>query len=233
MAIGPPATMPAGKMRHLSKDQTMDHDEAKRAIVKVGAGRGFAVQGVRDRLVVTAGHCLPVFPPCHSASYTEERTYKNLLGPIGEKPAVLAECLFADPICDVAVLGPPDGQEFFDECEAYETLMDAATVLPIADAPRDGPAWLLSLAGRWFRCNVRHGGGRLWISDAADGIVGGMSGSPIVAEDGSAIGIVCTSGGRAGDVHTEGGPNPRLTHNLPGWLLRELGLKLAPAAGGG
>jgi hypothetical protein len=26
-----------------------------------------------------------------------------------------------------------------------------------------------------------------------------------------------------GEAHTAGGPNPRLTQNLPGWLLRELG----------
>ena len=25
------------------------------------------------------------------------------------------------------------------------------------------------------------------------------------------------------ELHTEGGPNPALTRNLPGWLLRELG----------
>jgi Trypsin-like peptidase domain len=200
----------------------MGLDEARNAIVKVGGGRGFVVQGERDRLVITAGHCLPDFPTCHSSSHTEERTYKALLGSLGEKPAVWAECLFADPIGDVAVLGPPDDQQPSDEFEAYETLVDAAAKLQIADAPQNGSAWLLSLDGRWCRCTVRHSGSILWISNAADGIVGGMSGSPIVADDGSAIGIVCTSGGGIG-VHTEGGPNPRLTHNLPGWLLRQLG----------
>jgi hypothetical protein len=28
-----------------------------------------------DRYIITAGHCLPRLPPCHAASYTEERTY--------------------------------------------------------------------------------------------------------------------------------------------------------------
>src|ERR1035437_7130431 len=95
----------------------MGLDEAKNAIVKVGGGRGFVVQGERDRLVITAGHCLPDFPTCHSSSHTEERTYKALLGSLGEKPAVWAECLFADPIGDVAVLGPPDDQQPSDEFE--------------------------------------------------------------------------------------------------------------------
>jgi hypothetical protein len=61
----------------------------------------------------------------------------------------------------------------------------------------------------------------LWIEEAKGGIRGGMSGSPIVA-GGAAIGMVCVSGGKPEAVHTEGGPNPRLTHTLPGWLLKLL-----------
>jgi hypothetical protein len=84
------------------------------SIIRVGKGRGFVVEdaerfarfGFRgDCLVVTAAHCLPFFPPCHSCSYLHERTYKALLGPLGQKPTVWAECLFADPIGDIAVLG--------------------------------------------------------------------------------------------------------------------------------
>src|SRR5215471_15212424 len=82
-----------------------------------GDGRGFVVTAYRRQLVmdhqkrewrslkkqsksliVTAAHCLPFFPPCHGASYLQERTYENLIGPLGEAPSVWAECLFADPI---------------------------------------------------------------------------------------------------------------------------------------
>jgi hypothetical protein len=38
-------------------------------------------------------------------------------------------------------------------------------------------------------------------------IVGGMSGSPILTDDGLLVGIMCLSGG-AGELHTKGGPNP-------------------------
>src|SRR5215472_8028103 len=51
---------------------------------------------------------------------------------------------------------------------------------------------------------------------AAEGIGNEMSGSPIVTEIGTAIGVVCTAA-----APWAGGPNPRLTHNLPGWLLRD------------
>ncbi len=209
----------------------MISDSATRAVVTVGTGRGFVVQstvGVRDRLIITAAHCLPFFPPCHGASYTEERTYQSLLASLGAEPSVWAECLFADPIGDVAVLGPPDGQELFDEWQAYDNLVERADALMIADAPEEGPAWMLSLEKRWFQCTVRHLCGPLHIADAAEGIRAGMSGSPVIANDGSAIGIVCTSFGIIADhdqLHTEGGPNPRLMGNLPGWCIKSLASK--------
>src|SRR5437867_2361147 len=99
--------------------------EGTRSVLKVGGGRGFVVNGDRDRLIITAAHCLPRFPPCHGLSYTEERTYAKLLGPLGrKKPTVWAECLFVDPVADIAVLGPPDGQELYDEWGAYERLVE-------------------------------------------------------------------------------------------------------------
>src|SRR5262249_44463616 len=76
----------------------------KRAVVTVGDARGFIIEHTQHRLVVTAAHCLPKLPPAHPASYNHERTWK-LLAPLGEKPAVRTECLFVDPIADIAVLG--------------------------------------------------------------------------------------------------------------------------------
>jgi hypothetical protein len=84
----------------------MNHDDSKCSVITVGAGRGFVIEGERHRLVITAAHCLPFFPPCASISHREERTYEALLGPLGDQPTVWTECLFADPIGDIAVLGP-------------------------------------------------------------------------------------------------------------------------------
>jgi hypothetical protein len=85
------------------------------AVIRVGDGRGFIVKDAgrarfgwrNERVVITAAHCLPSFPPCHAASYSEERTYEALLGPLRQKPTVWAECLIVDPIGDIAVLGKP------------------------------------------------------------------------------------------------------------------------------
>jgi hypothetical protein len=55
--------------------------------------------------------------------------------------------------------------------------------------------------------------GPLWISDTAQSIVGGMSGSPVISDEGEAIGIVCLGS------NLPGCSNPRLVRDLPTWLL--------------
>lgn len=202
------------------------------AVVTVGDGRGFIIE-TDDwrfrRLIITAAHCLPHLPPCIAASYTEERTYPDLIGRLNDQsPKVWTECLFADPVGDIAVLGGPDDQELPEQADAYDQLTQKlddqdepqVPALRVAEA-ENGPAWLLTLDGRWAQCHVETTGNGLWITRAAVAIQGGMSGSPILSDDGLAIGAVCLSSGGADlDSHTEGGPNPGLKCSLPGWLLR-------------
>lgn len=156
-------------------------------------------------------------PPAHPASYTEERTYANLLGPLGQPPQVWAECLFVDPIADVAVLGAADCQELPDESDAYDSLVDGRPTLRIGtvqDACAGGP---LTLDGQWEQCTVAFSGSAhrylLITNTTATSYAPGTSGSPIVADDGrAALGIV--SGGR--------NLNPALAGSLPGWLLSQI-----------
>ena len=199
----------------------MDHDGAQRSVITVGEGRGFVVEGGRQRLVITAAHCLSHFPPCVAFSHLEERTYQDLLAPLGEPPKVWAECLFVDPIGDIAVLGSPDSQALSAQSEAYEALVESTAPLVIGDAPNQGAGWMLSLDGQWFKCDLMHQDSRIWIIGAAKNIEGGMSGSPIVNDNCFAIGVVC-AGLRTDGDRWPSGPNARLVHNLPGWLLKEL-----------
>jgi hypothetical protein len=208
------------------------------SVVAVGAGRGFVVSGerhlgeemVEDRYIVTAAHCLPFFPPCASSSTFDERTYPSLVGPLGKEKTVWVECLFVDPIGDIAVLGEPDCHAMIEESDGYREMIEEITPFAVSEAPREGSASLLSLAGRWFQCRVRHANiGPLFVFEASEDIVGGMSGSPIVAADGSAIGIVTTSGGDA--ERRREGPGPTLMGNLPGWLLQQFGRAANKPAG--
>jgi hypothetical protein len=185
-------------------------------VITAGTGRGFVVESTGERLVIMAAHCLPFLPPAQSFFEPKERIYGPLLGPLGGEPRASAVCRFVDPIADIAVLGSPDNPNAGE----YKALVETATAFSIGSSLRNPvnfwvPARLLSLDGyRWFSCTIRHFGGPLWITHAAESIRSEMSGSPIVTEIGTAIGAVCTAA-----APWEGGPNPRLTHNLPGWLL--------------
>jgi hypothetical protein len=217
------AKQPRGRKPHLRSSSP--DDKAKGAIIKVGDGRGFILATAKSPVIVTAAHCLPHVPEVGSFLSAHERTYPNLIGPLAApQPGICAECLFVDPVADIAVLGGPDGQELYDEANAYEEFVEAASTLKGGTmAPGRAEAWLFTLGSLWVRCIVLHRGGPLWISDAAEPIEGGMSGSPILDDAGAAIGIVCCAGGVGGEPHTGGGPNPRLADSLPGWLLRQIG----------
>ena len=126
-------------------------EEIATAIVRVGEGRGFLVESSwLGALVITAGHCLRELPPAMPASYTEDRTYPNLLGAIGDSAlSITAECLFVDPVGDLAVLCGPDNQALIEESEAYEEFAEDRTKLTIGRPTIElTEAWLFSLANR-------------------------------------------------------------------------------------
>ena len=196
--------------------------EAKRSVLTVGQGRGFVVKSAEHLLVIMAAHCLPHLPFADPAAEAEQRTYRKLLGLLGDEPTLTTECLFVDPVSGLAVLGPPP-ESLPDEGDAYKRVVGSAMTFSIAPMEGDSSrGWLLSLAGNWFSCNMSHYDGGLWVTEASQGIIGGMPGSPILADDGAVIGVVSCSSGSNGDIHTAGGPNPCLAHHLPVWLWRDL-----------
>ena len=134
-----------------------------------------------DRYVITAAHSLPFIPPCHPASYLQERTYQKLLAPLGGEPAAWAECFFVDPIGDIAVLGSPDSPALCDQAEAYRELVEADSVTPLPIAAPGKEGWLLSLDGDWFRCAIETIGplGTLWLGDGQRPRGEPLRGSPL------------------------------------------------------
>jgi hypothetical protein len=205
-------------------------------VVRVGGGRGFVIvhrvkvpkppqrrklrirKFVEHRLIVTAAHCLPKLPPPHRASYVSERTFGNLLASLdGSKKEICADCLFVDPVADIAVLGCPVEQELGDEADAYHALTEDAPVLRIGNA-RSGPGWVLSLEGQWVPSKVEllsaMGGASLTIDPTKPG----MSGSPILNDAGRAIGIVAIGSTFVSASGPREWGQPMLMRSLPGWL---------------
>ena len=123
---------------------------SKPGILTVGDGRGFVVlhkrRGIELRLVITAAHCLPEEPV--AASFWDH-TYASLLGPLNQNPTVRADCLFFDRIADIAVLGPPDNQKYFDDSLAYDRLLDSLSPYSVYRPQLEGSAscTLLTAAG--------------------------------------------------------------------------------------
>src|SRR5439155_26312499 len=87
-----------------------EREKSKGTVITVGEGRGFVVEHRVEHLVVTASHCLPWLPSGFGIAYSDEHVYRNMLGPLGSAPTVACECLFINPIADVAVLGVPSSQ---------------------------------------------------------------------------------------------------------------------------
>jgi hypothetical protein len=207
--------------------------EARAAFVTVGGyARGFVVETSHARLVITAAHCLPHLPTAHPAA-TEERAYANLLGPLGAPPSISAECVFADPAADLAVLCGPDGQELYDQSEAYERFVEAASALRIDVVTSPREAWLLMLDGLWERCSVRvtdnyfFPGLALTIVGATQGNAAGTSGSPIVSAEGTALGVISLGSlDGSGSLFGDQAGQPLLAGTLPGWLLAALNVRV-------
>jgi hypothetical protein len=208
----------------------------RQSVIAVGNGRGFVMADDRERpVVITAARCLPRLPLAKAASDTWNRVYRRLLGPLEAKPAIAAEVMFVDPVADIAILGPPDHQDLWEQAEAYNKLVKDTLPLPVATLDFDrethtlpdghtflgrleanADAFLLSLDNEWFSCRVNCRRG-IWISDATNPIMPGMSGSPIVTQRG-VIGIVTLS---IGSAQREGGPQAYLPFALPGWMLNK------------
>lgn len=205
------------------------------AVVRVGDGCGFIVEADGEPLVVTAAHCLPHPPPAANFLPSHELLYPSLLGPRGGEPTVTALCVFVDPVADLAVLVSPDSKEALEQAEAYSALVSPMVPLKIGTLPlieaweveekEASTAWLLALDGEWFRCKIFGLSRGMAITETERDIVPGMSGSPIISDDGHAIGVVTTSsvettgtGGRAEMWE----PQPMLSRHLPVWLVDEM-----------
>jgi hypothetical protein len=185
---------------------------------KSTGGRGVLVPG---EIILTAAHCIAWSGEGGMALGDHHlELIDTAAGPLNVSP------LAVEPVSDIAAMGPPDGQEFPDDSEAFERL--CAAVRPLRPyvsplAPRvPVPVHIFTHKGAWITGTakvLRDDAHRAWIE--TDLIEGGTSGSAIVTDSGDVLGIVSHSGGVEGDDRCTGlAARPHLA--LPAWLVRQL-----------
>jgi hypothetical protein len=196
----------------------IDHDRAKRAIVQVGQyGRGFMCH----QNIVTVVSCLPRLPAFNPFAPEHSFEFKSILGRLGESPSISATCEFADIISNVAVLReiPLDyGRHQLVNWEVSYRIGEPRKPR-VAGGPVHQDVWILSPEATWIKCRAENSGLGIHISNVPFELDRQSSGSPIVDEEGTAIGIVCAPV-RQGLRYAWGDPHPVTSWCLPGWLVR-------------
>jgi hypothetical protein len=160
------------------------------AMITVGHGRGFVVDGICGRFVITVGACLPEAPP------KGEPRYPDLLGSPQGGQRVDARCIFFDSVSDVAVLQYTS----LKESDGYRSLMDTTTPLSIASFVGLRLGWLPSDSGIWRPCMLVAVLGCVAVFNGRKrGRLTAPAGAPVLAHDGTAVAIVPASGSEEDD----------------------------------
>lgn len=194
----------------------------KKGVIRVGDGRGFLVAGFNEVLVITAAHCLAEMPG-RSLSNMAGGAYSPVwIGPLQGGLEVKADCIFADPFADIAVLRCPDEQQFSSDADAYEHLIAGASTLTIdctlarsslGEIQRDG--MILSIDGTWQPCKVVCSeGGPLQLEQMKAELHAEMAGSPIISMTGAVLGVLSFGGPSSLSLHAH------LALDLPPKFLR-------------
>jgi Trypsin-like peptidase domain len=192
--------------------------EATVRIEKVG-GQGVLVPG---GFILTAAHCIEWDGSGGMAlgDYYIE-TVKTKRGDI-----LRVGPWAADPVSDMAVLGPLDDQAFGEDCAAFEEWTEATAAVPVTDVILNAgdslPVEILSHDRGWIGGTVtRYGLGGTPRSgcvclETTKEINGGTSGGPVVDSAGKLVGVVSnvSEGGRFGF----NGAIPIANLALPRWV---------------
>jgi hypothetical protein len=123
-----------------------------------------------------------------------------------------------DPVADIAVLGRADDQVFETEPGAYDDFVNDLAPLRIGEA-KSGQGSMLTLDGKWSPITLDLHINFYGVGLEIDSTEAGQSGSPILNNEGHAVGIVAI--GRQSNESAEAtnercGPQPILSRNLPG-----------------
>lgn len=190
-----------------------------RAIVKLPkvGGHGVLVPG---GIILTASHCIDFSTTGGMVlgdHFVEE--IETHLGFIKASP------LIVEPVTDIAALGCPDDQVFYDEAEAFNNFCETTKPIPLAIKrircrhplavrihDKDG-SWISATAESFNDSSPM-----LWITTDKQ-IKGGASGGPILNMAGELVAIVSNSSSLSDGKSAGRGPRPLMA--LPAWVCEK------------
>ena len=219
------------------RDALANVERAVVQLLKLG-GRGVLVPG---GYILTAAHCVDWD---HSGGMVLGEYYHEKVKTADGQTLVLS-VLAVEPVADIAVLGEPDNQEFYDEAEAFEQFTKLTRPVPLFrdkmkpfDRHRQPSPGAYSVSVRvlnqdrsWLKATAQvtsHDDPTVCL-DADQFIDGGASGGPIVTADGKLVAIVSNCGRTVGSTPLNGvkrgfrqfqfvGNAPRPLTALPVWM---------------
>jgi hypothetical protein len=158
---------------------------------------------VPGRYILTAAHCIN-WEGGDSGSMALGDRYIETIQTGNGKQLKVSPCA-VEPVADIAVLGAVDDQAIPKEFFAFEEFCEATEPVPVSeDDESPTSVHVLTHKGSWIsgsarRCGLPHalstGTIIVLFSNRIDG---GTSGSPVIDDSGSLVGLISWSGGAGG-----------------------------------
>lgn len=177
-------------------------------------GRGVLVGG---GLILTAAHCVEY--RTEGAMALGDHFLEPFTSAGGEKLIVCP--VIVEPVSDIAVLGPLDGQTFYEDCERFEEFSEHTKPVPLCldefELLSPFPVYIYGCDG-WTRSTAQlcRRDANLIAFEFGTQFKPGTSGSPVTNESGQLVGIVS---------HDGAAPRPHLA--LPVWICQRILGKVA------
>ena len=200
-----------------------------------GTGQGVLVPG---SFILTAAHCVDWD---HNGPMALGDHYIQKIHTASGKDLIVSPYA-VEPVSDIAVLGPPDGQVFYKESVAFEEFCENTLPVSVSTDTYDFGVWfpvsVLSHLGNWISGHaVQYPGDghvRTLHITTDEPTICGTSGGPIINERGEVVGVFSNAGDVATELNIEHqcgriGPCPRPHLALPVWAWQAI-LKATTAA---
>ena len=195
-------------------------------------GRGFLVYG---GYILTAAHCIP-----WSVEGLMALDVPFLVEIItADRSRLRGQVVAVEPVADIAVIGSPDNQTFYEESDAFDLFAESVRgLLLCSDEFAFGqgfPIHILTHCGEWLSGQASQWGeyAATMRVDTDPTIPSGTSGSAIVNGRGEVVGVVSNCSSSQDEKETAGfGSCARPCQSLPVWLWRAIKAAEADATTG-